>query len=83
VVFGKQSKALVEANRAQFQIKTGPHSGTLMVFSHAKAKARTLDRGLGAGICRAQQGLHGTIFARSCPLEYKRSRTAQFLGTPD
>ncbi|MDP3079109.1 PAS domain-containing protein [Bradyrhizobium sp.] len=35
------TKALVEANRAQFQIKTGPHSGTLIevVFSHAVAKA--------------------------------------------
>jgi PAS domain S-box-containing protein len=35
------TKALVEANRAQFQIKTGPHSGTLIeiVFSQAMAKA--------------------------------------------
>ncbi len=35
------TKALVEANRAQFHIKTGPHSGTLIevVFSHAAAKA--------------------------------------------
>ena len=35
------TKALVEANRAQFHIKTGPHSGTLVevVFSHAMAKA--------------------------------------------
>ncbi|MDP3691350.1 PAS domain-containing protein [Bradyrhizobium sp.] len=35
------TKALVEANRAQFHIKTGPHSGTLIevVFSHAVAKA--------------------------------------------
>jgi len=35
------TKALVEANRAQFHIKTGPHSGTLIevVFSHAMAKA--------------------------------------------
>jgi PAS domain S-box-containing protein len=35
------TKALVEANRAQFQIKTGPHSGTLIevVFSHASARA--------------------------------------------
>jgi PAS domain S-box-containing protein len=34
------TKALVEANRAQFQIKTGPHSGTLIevVFSHAAAR---------------------------------------------
>ena len=31
------TKALVEANRAQFNIKTGPHSGTLIevVFAHA------------------------------------------------
>jgi signal transduction histidine kinase len=31
------AKALVEANRAQFLIKTGPHPGTLIevVFSHA------------------------------------------------
>jgi PAS domain S-box-containing protein len=35
------TKALVEANRARFQIKTGPHSGTLIevVFAHAMAKA--------------------------------------------
>ncbi len=35
------TKALVEANRAQFQIKTGPHSGTLIevVFAHALARA--------------------------------------------
>ena len=35
------TKALVEANRAHFHIKTGPHSGTLIevVFSHAMAKA--------------------------------------------
>ena len=35
------TKALVEANRAQFHIKTGPHSGTLIevVFSHAAARA--------------------------------------------
>jgi PAS domain S-box-containing protein len=35
------TKALVEANRAQFQIKTGPRSGTLIevVFSHAMARA--------------------------------------------
>jgi PAS domain S-box-containing protein len=34
------TKALVEANRAQFQIKTGPRSGTLIevVFSHALAR---------------------------------------------
>jgi PAS domain S-box-containing protein len=34
------TKALVEANRAQFQIKTGPRSGTLIevVFSHAVAR---------------------------------------------
>jgi len=34
------TKALVEANRAQFRIKTGPHSGTLIevVFSHAMAR---------------------------------------------
>jgi PAS domain S-box-containing protein len=33
------TKALVEANRAQFHIKTAPHSGTLIevVFSHALA----------------------------------------------
>jgi PAS domain S-box-containing protein len=35
------TKALVEANRAQFHIKTAPHSGTLIevVFSHALAGA--------------------------------------------
>ncbi|MBS0529286.1 MAG: PAS domain-containing sensor histidine kinase, partial [Proteobacteria bacterium] len=35
------TKALVEANRAQFQIKTGPQSGTLIevVFAQAKALA--------------------------------------------
>ncbi len=35
------TKALVEANRAQFQIKTAPHSGTLVevVFSQAMARA--------------------------------------------
>jgi signal transduction histidine kinase len=35
------TKALVEANRAQFHIKSGAHSGTLVevVFSHALAKA--------------------------------------------
>jgi PAS domain S-box-containing protein len=35
------TKALVEANRAKFQIKTGPHSGTLIevVFSHTMARA--------------------------------------------
>jgi signal transduction histidine kinase len=35
------TKALVEANRAQFHIKTGGHSGTLIevVFSHAAARA--------------------------------------------
>jgi len=34
------TKALVEANRARFQIRTGPHSGTLIevVFSHAAAR---------------------------------------------
>ena len=34
------TKALVEANRAQFHIKPGPHSGTLVevVFSHAVAR---------------------------------------------
>jgi PAS domain S-box-containing protein len=34
------TKALVEANRAKFQIKTAPHSGTLIevVFAHATAK---------------------------------------------
>jgi PAS domain S-box-containing protein len=35
------TKALVEANRAKFQIKTAAHSGTLIevVFSHAMARA--------------------------------------------
>jgi PAS domain S-box-containing protein len=35
------TKALVEANRGQFHIKTGAHSGTLIevVFSHAMARA--------------------------------------------
>jgi len=35
------TKALVEANRARFHIKTGNHSGTLIevVFSHALARA--------------------------------------------
>jgi PAS domain S-box-containing protein len=35
------TKALVEANRAQFNIRTGPHSGTLIevVFAQAKAPA--------------------------------------------
>jgi len=35
------TKALVEANRAQFQIKSAPHSGTLIevVFAHAAATA--------------------------------------------
>jgi PAS domain S-box-containing protein len=35
------TKALVEANRAQFQIKTAPHSGTLIevMFSRAVARA--------------------------------------------
>jgi PAS domain S-box-containing protein len=35
------TKALVEANRAQFHIKTGAHSGTLIevVFGHAMARA--------------------------------------------
>ena len=35
------TKALVEANRAQFHIKTGPHLGTLIevVFAHAMARA--------------------------------------------
>jgi PAS domain S-box-containing protein len=35
------TKALVEANRAQFHIKPGPHSGTLIevVFSRASARA--------------------------------------------
>ena len=35
------TKALVEANRAKFQIKTGGHSGTLIevLFPHAMARA--------------------------------------------
>jgi hypothetical protein len=35
------TNALVEANRAQFNIKTGPHLGTLIevVFAHAMARA--------------------------------------------
>ena len=35
------TKALVEANHARFQIKTGARSGTLIevVFSHAEVKA--------------------------------------------
>ena len=35
------TKALVEANRAQFNIKPGPHTGTLVevVFSRAAARA--------------------------------------------
>jgi PAS domain S-box-containing protein len=35
------TKALVEANRAQFHIKTGPHLGTLIevVFAHAMTRA--------------------------------------------
>jgi PAS domain S-box-containing protein len=35
------TKALVEANRAQFNIRTGPHSGTLIevVFAQARAQA--------------------------------------------
>ena len=35
------TKALVEANRAQFNIKPGPHTGTLVevVFSRAVARA--------------------------------------------
>jgi PAS domain S-box-containing protein len=34
------TKALVEANRARFQIKTGPHSGTLIEVVFARALAR-------------------------------------------
>ena len=36
------TKALVEANRAQFHIKTGPHSGTLIevMFTHGFARAQ-------------------------------------------
>ena len=47
------TKALVEANRAQFHIKTGPHSGTLIevVFS---ARGR---EGLSAGFGRTAEGL--------------------------
>ncbi|HEY5127508.1 MAG TPA: ATP-binding protein, partial [Bradyrhizobium sp.] len=35
------TKALVEANRARFHIRTGPHSGTLIevMFSYETAKA--------------------------------------------
>jgi PAS domain S-box-containing protein len=35
------TKALVEANRAQFQIKTGNHSGTLVEVLFSQAMART------------------------------------------
>jgi signal transduction histidine kinase len=35
------TKALVEANRAQFQIKTAPHSGTLIEVVFARAMAKT------------------------------------------
>jgi PAS domain S-box-containing protein len=34
------TKALVEANRAQFNLKTGPHSGTLVEIVFSRAKAR-------------------------------------------
>jgi PAS domain S-box-containing protein len=34
------TKALVEANRAQFQIKTGPHSGTLIEVTFGQTMAR-------------------------------------------
>ncbi len=34
------TKALVEANRAQFQIRTGPHSGTLIEVTFGQAMAR-------------------------------------------
>jgi K+-sensing histidine kinase KdpD len=34
------TKALVEANRAQFHIKTGAHSGTLIEVVFARALAR-------------------------------------------
>jgi signal transduction histidine kinase len=34
------TKALVEANRAQFQIKTGGHSGTLIEVTFGRAMAR-------------------------------------------
>jgi hypothetical protein len=33
------TKALVEANRAQFHIKTAPHSGTLIEVVFAQAQA--------------------------------------------
>ena len=95
------TKALVEANRAQFHIKTGPHSGTLIevVFSHAMArgpetrqassrsdirqKRDRLRRELVAGICRISTSRHGTIFARSWLIEYKRFRIRPFLEHPD
>ena len=35
------TKALVEANRAQFQIKTAPHSGTLIEVVFARAMVKT------------------------------------------
>jgi signal transduction histidine kinase len=35
------TKALVEANRAQFQIKKGPHSGTLIEVVFSQQMART------------------------------------------
>jgi K+-sensing histidine kinase KdpD len=35
------TKALVEANRAQFQIKTGAHSGTLVEVLFSQEMART------------------------------------------
>jgi hypothetical protein len=36
------TKALVEANRAQFNIRSAPHSGTMIevVFPHALARAQ-------------------------------------------
>jgi signal transduction histidine kinase len=34
------TKALVEANRAQFQIKTGPQAGTLIEVTFGRAMAR-------------------------------------------
>ncbi len=37
------TKALVEANRAQFHIKTGPHSGTLIEVVFAQANAPSED----------------------------------------
>jgi PAS domain S-box-containing protein len=37
------TKALVEANRAQFHIRTGPHSGTLIEVVFAQAKALALE----------------------------------------